>query len=147
MCFNQRGDIYILKGGPLELLDKFTYQGSSVSSTEKDINTRVAKTWTANNRLLRIWKSDLTDEIKRSFFQAAVVSILLSGCTIWTLTKRMVKNLTTIIQECCEQYWKSPGGSTIQRSSYTATNHPSRKLSKLDESDMRDAAREVRTNS
>ena len=29
-----------------------------------------------------IWKSDLTDKIKRSFFQAAVVSILLYGCTI-----------------------------------------------------------------
>ena len=26
--------------------------------------------------------------MKRSFFQAAVVSILLYGCTTWTLTKR-----------------------------------------------------------
>ena len=31
--------------------------------------------------------------MKRSFFQAAVVSILLYGCTIWTLTKRIEKNL------------------------------------------------------
>ena len=29
--------------------------------------------------------------MKRSFFQAAVVSILLYGCTTWTLTKRMEK--------------------------------------------------------
>ena len=29
----------------------------------------------------------------RSFFQAAVVSILLYGCTTWTLTKRMEKTL------------------------------------------------------
>ena len=29
--------------------------------------------------------------VKRSFFQAAVVSILLYGCTIWTLTKRLEK--------------------------------------------------------
>ena len=35
-----------------------------------------------------IWKSNLTDKIKRSFFQAAVVLILLYGCTTWTLTKR-----------------------------------------------------------
>ena len=35
--------------------------------------------------------SDLTDEMKRSFFQAAVVSILLYGCTTWTLTKRLEK--------------------------------------------------------
>ena len=32
-------------------------------------------------RLSIIWKSDLTDKMKRSFFQAAVVSILLYGCT------------------------------------------------------------------
>ena len=29
--------------------------------------------------------------MKRSFFQAAVVSILLYGCTTWTLTKRLKK--------------------------------------------------------
>ena len=40
-----------------------------------------------------IWKSDLTDKIKRSFFQAAVVSTLLYGCTTWTLTKRLEKKL------------------------------------------------------
>ena len=40
-----------------------------------------------------MWKSDLTDKIKRSFFQAAVVSILLYGCTTWTLTKCMEKKL------------------------------------------------------
>ena len=31
--------------------------------------------------------------MKRSFFLAAVVSLLLYGCTIWTLTKRMKKKL------------------------------------------------------
>ena len=31
--------------------------------------------------------------MKRSFFQAAVVSILLYGCTTWTLTKRLEKKL------------------------------------------------------
>ena len=60
----------------------------SVASTEKDIDTRLTKAWTAINRLSIIWKSDLTDKIKRSFFQAAVTSILLYGCTTWTLTKR-----------------------------------------------------------
>ena len=43
MCFNQRGDISTLKGGPLKLVDKFTYLKSSVSSTENDINTWLAK--------------------------------------------------------------------------------------------------------
>ena len=31
--------------------------------------------------------------MKRSFFQAAVVQILLYGCTTWTLTKRLEKKL------------------------------------------------------
>ena len=93
MCFNQRGDISTLNGSSLKLVDKFTYQGSSVSSTKTDFNTQLAKAWTANERLSVIWKSDLTDKIKRSFFQAAVVSILLYGCTTWTLTKRMEEKL------------------------------------------------------
>ena len=74
-------------------VDKFTYLGSSVSSTEKDFDTRLTKAWTAINRLSIIWKSDLTDKMKRSFFQAAVVSILLYGCTTWTLIKRLEKKL------------------------------------------------------
>ena len=77
MCYNQTGAISALDGTSLKLIDKFTYPGSSVSSTEKDINTRLTKAWAAIDRLSIIWKSDLTDKMKRSFFQAAVVSILL----------------------------------------------------------------------
>ena len=51
MCFNQRGDISTLNGSSLKLVNKFTYLGSSISSTEKDINTRLAKAWTAIDRL------------------------------------------------------------------------------------------------
>ena len=39
MCFNKSVDISILNGSPLKLVDKFSYSGSSVSSTENDINT------------------------------------------------------------------------------------------------------------
>ena len=93
MCYHQTGDISTLDRASLKLVDKFTYLESSVSSTEKDIDTRLMKAWTAIDRLSNIWKSDLTDKMKRSFFQAAVVSILLYGCTTWTLTKRLKKKL------------------------------------------------------
>ena len=93
MCYNQTGDISTQDGTSLKLVDKFIYRGSSVSSTEKDIDTRLTKVWTAIDRLSIIWKSDLTDKMKNSFFQAAVVSILLYGCTTWTLTKRLKKKL------------------------------------------------------
>ena len=59
----------------------------------KEIDTRLTKAWTAIDKLSIIWKSDLTDKMKRSFFQAAVVSILRYGCTTWTLTKRLEKKL------------------------------------------------------
>ena len=110
MCFNQTGDISTQNGSSLKLVDKFTYLGSSVSSTETDINTRLTKAWTANNKLSVIWKSDLTDKMKRSFFQAAVVSILLYGCTTWTLTKRLEKNLdgnyTRMLRAILNKSWR-----------------------------------------
>ena len=93
ICYNQTGDISTLDRTSLKLVDKFTYLENSVSSTEKDIDTRLTKAWTAIERLSIIWKSDLADKMKRSFFQAAVVSILLYGCTTWTLTKRLEKKL------------------------------------------------------
>ena len=80
-CFNQTGDISTLNGSALKIVDKFTYVGGSVSSTETDIDTRLAKAWTAIDSLSVVWTSDLTDKIKCSFFQAAVVSILLYGGT------------------------------------------------------------------
>ena len=74
MCYNQTGDISTLDGTPLKLVDRFTYLGSSVTSTKNDIDMRLTKAWTAINRLSIIWKSDLTNKMKRSFFQAAVTS-------------------------------------------------------------------------
>ena len=71
MCFNQnkKGDFSILKGGSLKLVDEFIYLGSNVSSTEKNINTRLAKTWTAIDRLSVIWRSDMSDKIEQFFFK------------------------------------------------------------------------------
>ena len=110
MCYNQTGDISTLEGPPLKLVDKFTYLGSSVESTEKDIETRLTKAWTTINRLSIIWKSDLTDKMKRSFFQAAVTSILLYGCTTWTLTKRLEKkldgNYTRMLRAILNKSWR-----------------------------------------
>ena len=95
---SQQGSINNCLPAPLRwnrigYLYKFTYLGSSVSSTETNIDTRQAKAWTAIDRLSVVWKSDLTDKIKCSFFQATVVLILLYGCTTWMLTKRMEKKL------------------------------------------------------
>ena len=51
----------------------------------------------------------MTDKIKRSFFQTAVVSILLYGCTTWTLTKRREKkldgNYTRMLRAILNKSW------------------------------------------
>ena len=110
MCLNQTGDISTLNGNPLELVDKFTYLGSRVSSTETDINTRLTKAWAAIDILLVISKSELTDKMKTQFFKAAVVSILLYGCTTRTLAKQMEKkldgNYTRMLRAILNKSWR-----------------------------------------
>ena len=70
----------------------------------------LTKAWKAVYRLSVIWKSDLTDKMKCSFFQAAVVLILLYGCTTLTLTKRMEKrldsNYTRMLQAILNKSWR-----------------------------------------
>ena len=48
--------------------------------------------------------------MKRSFFQAAVVSILLYGCTTWMLTKRLEKkldgNYTRMLRAILNKSWR-----------------------------------------
>ena len=104
------GNISTLDETSLKLVDKFTYLESSVSSTEKDIDTQLMKAWTAIDKLSIIWKSDLTDKMKRHFFQAAVVSILLYGCTTWTLTKWLEKkldsNYTIMLRAILNKSWR-----------------------------------------
>ena len=55
-------------------------------------------------------KSDLTDTKERSFFQTTVVSILLYGCTTWTLTKRLEKkldgNYTRMLRAILNKSWR-----------------------------------------
>ena len=107
---NQTGNITILDRTHLKLVEKFTYQGSNASSTENDIDTRLTKAWTAIDRLSIIWKSDLTDKIKRRVFQAAVVSILLYGCTTCMLIKRLEKkldgNYTRMLRAILNKSWR-----------------------------------------
>ena len=48
MYFNQTANNSTRKGSSLKLVDKFTYLGSSVSSSETVINTWIAQVWTAS---------------------------------------------------------------------------------------------------
>ena len=95
------------------LLNIYLLGRGSISSEAilvKDIDTRLTKAWTAINRLSIIWKSDLTNKMKHSFFQAAVVSILLYRCATWTLTKLQEKkldgNYTRMLRAILNKSWR-----------------------------------------
>ena len=84
--------------------------------------------------------------MKRRFFLAAVVSILLYGCTTWTLTKRLKKldgNYTRMLQAILNKSWRQ------HPTRHQLYGHllPITKTIKLDEPDTQNTAGEVRTHS
>ena len=90
MCFKHDQAISTLSGKLLKLFYQFSYLSSNISSTESNVNICIGKTWIAIERLIIIWKFDLTDEIKWDFFQAVTMSVLLYGST--TRTKCLEKS-------------------------------------------------------
>ena len=94
MSFNQRdGDLITTNGSKLKKVDDFLYLGSWVNSSEKDINIRIAKAWTALFKMDVIWKSKIDRNLKISFFRATVETVLLYGSNTWTLTKALEKKI------------------------------------------------------
>ena len=85
--------------------------------------------------------------MKRMFFLAAVESILLYGCTTWTLNKQLEKkldaNYTRMLRAILNKSWRQHQQGT----NYTATCLQSWKISKLDEPDTQDTAGEAGTSS
>ena len=75
----------------------------------------IGKAWTASDRLSTIWKSLLSDKIKRDFFQDIAVSVLLHSYTPWILTKCFEKKLygTNSNMLCA-----------VLNKSWNLTNHP-----------------------
>ena len=108
MYLQQEGAISTLIGRPIKLIDRFTYLGNDISSTESDVNMCPAKACTAINRLSIIWKSNLPDKRRWDILEDVAVSLLLYGCTTWTLTKRMDKSSLETTHKCYVLFWINP---------------------------------------
>ena len=143
MCFNQNQtrDISTLIGSSLKIADKFTYLRNSVSSTENDINTRLAKAWTAIIRQSYPIKQNTIFSKQ----QSGLYYYMNAPHRRWQNTWR--KSLTAIAQECYEPYWKNPGRNIPQNSSCMLTYLPPLKPFKSDEQDMQNNAGKVRMSS
>ena len=65
---------------------------------------------TTNPQTLNNTSTSIVTIMKHSFFQAAVASILLYGCTTWTLTKRLGKkldgNYTRMLRAILNKSWR-----------------------------------------
>ena len=86
--FNREGCISTVNGG---FVEKLTYLGSSISFAESDIKMRRVKARTAIDKLSITWKFDLSDRIKQNFFQAAAVSMLMYGSTIYGCRENVLR--------------------------------------------------------
>ena len=93
----------------LKILKKKQSTVFNQTCLDNDLLPKYTIAWTAIDRLSIIWKSDLTDKMKHSFFQVAVILILLYGCTTWTLTKRLKKkldgNYTRMLRALLNKSW------------------------------------------
>ena len=113
-----------------KLVDKFTYLGSSVLINRKRHRHTANEGMDSLSISYRSYGS-LTGPIKmkRSFFQAAVVSILLYGCTTWTLTKRLEKkldsNYTKMLRAILNKSWRQHPTPTIRPPASHHENYPS----------------------
>ena len=82
----------------LEVVDKFTYLGSTISnnlSLDAELNVRIGKAATAMARLTkRVWDNPmLTLNTKMKVYQACVLSTLLYGSEAWTLYAHQERRL------------------------------------------------------
>ena len=94
MKLNQNSDsdditINSINGNIIAKVENVNYLGSCIGSTEKDIQIRIAKAWSALNSMQEIWKSKKPDKLKRNFFRAAVESVLVYGAISWTLAAKL----------------------------------------------------------
>ena len=113
MSLNSKSDNMISRNGnSIKNVDNFKYLGSYIANTENDINTRIAKAWAALNSMIILWKSNLSENLKSSFFRAAVESVLVYGATTWTLTATLEKDWMEHILACSVLHSINPGKIT-----------------------------------
>ena len=112
MSFNQKEDHVLTnsEGTILKKVKTFNYLGSFIGSTARDIDVRNAKAWGAITSMTKIWKSKLSERLKRNFFRATVESVLTYGATTWTLTKTLENRLngsyTRMLRAALNKSWK-----------------------------------------
>ena len=94
-----------LKGQRLQVVDKFTYLGSTFSRVvhiDDEVNARTAKASTAFGRLRgSVWdRSGIRLDTKLKVYKAVVLPTLLYVCETWTVYQRNAKRLNHFHTSC-----------------------------------------------
>ena len=100
-----------VKGQRLQVLDKFTFVGITLSSVvhiDDEVNARIAKSSTAFGRLHgSIWdRSGIRLDIKLNVYRSVVLLTLLYACEAWTVYQRHAKRLNHFHISCLRKLLK-----------------------------------------
>ena len=113
MCFNQRGDISTQNGSSLKLVDKFTYLWKQClinRNWHQHVTSKGMDNYWSHRSQTWLIKWNAVFFFFFFFFQAVVMSILLYGCTTWTLTKCMEEkldgNYTRMLRAILSKSWR-----------------------------------------
>ena len=100
-----------LNGETIKSVNEFKYLGAHVPSSLNDFNKRKCFSWSAMNKLDRIWKSNMSRHHKIRFFRACVESILLYNSETWTITQAMKIKIdglyTKLLRRALNISWRS----------------------------------------
>ena len=94
-----------MKGQRLQVVDKFTYLGSTFSRVvhiDDEVNARIAKASAAFGRLRgSVWnRSGIRLDTKLKVYKAVVLPTLLYACETWTVYQRHAKRLKHLHTTC-----------------------------------------------
>ena len=101
-----------MKGQRLQVVDKFTYLGSTLSRVvhiDDEVNARIAKASAAFGRLRgSIWdRSGIRLDTKLKVYRSVVLPTLLYACETWTVYQRHAKRLNHFHTSCLRKLLKS----------------------------------------
>ena len=104
-------NIVSFAGKTIKHVPDFKYLGSYIMNSEKDFKIRKALAWSACNKLDKIWRSNVPNQLKINLFRSTVEPILLYGSEIWTLNSRLHQRLdgcyTNLLRRVQNLSWKS----------------------------------------
>ena len=100
-----------VKGQRLQVVDKLTYLGSTLSRVvhiDDEVNARIAKASAAFGRLRgSVWdRSGIRLDTKRKVYKAVVLPTLLYACETWTVYQRHAKRLNHFHTSCLRKLFK-----------------------------------------